>query len=224
MLQQQGLLVTNLTGVTNTSGRLTVQVGTATVNFSEVGEIQSGWELSAFLAMPGMDNMAVLTHNAERWGYILFVKTGTRLNSTGLAGGRGFRKGFGHLKAIRRPRYNLTDTEPRYFERAASDPSDFVKQSMQAASKFGETTFEAAAARLVPPHDYALVGNVKSHTKFVIAPDGRVRLANFSVFSSMLVGNDPTPANPGNVECMIMPPETGACCLRPCPCPWQSLR
>ena len=41
----------------------------------------------------------------------------------------------------------------------------------------------AAAAQLPPTHDYGIVGNAGSHTKFSVAQDGRVRLANFSIFS-----------------------------------------
>ena len=48
---------------------------------------------------------------------------------------------------------------------------------------FSETTFAAASSYLAPTHDYAMVGNVRSHTKFSIAQDGKVWLANFSIFS-----------------------------------------
>ena len=48
-------------------------------------------------------------------------------------------------------------------------------------SAFGEAEFSAAASFLAPSKDYGEVGNVDSHTKFVVAPDARVRCANGSV-------------------------------------------
>jgi hypothetical protein len=48
---------------------------------------------------------------------------------------------------------------------------------------FGETTFEAAASRMVPTSEYAITGNVDAHTKFSVAPDGRVYLGNFSIYA-----------------------------------------
>ena len=102
----------------------------------------------------------------------------------------GLRKGVGNAGTVRRPRYNLTLLDPEYFAKAgAMTGDDFVKRGMVSASKFGEPTFVAAGSRLTPPHDYAIIGNVESHTKFSIAQDGRVRLANFSIYSPMLVGN-----------------------------------
>jgi hypothetical protein len=55
-------------------------------------------------------------------------------------------------------------------------------------SAFGETEFSAAASFLAPSKDYGEVGNVASHTKFVVAPDGRVRCANGSVCVTVFPG------------------------------------
>ena len=36
---------------------------------------------------------------------------------------------------------------------------------------------------MVPTSEYAITGNVDAHTKFSVAPDGRVYLANFSIYA-----------------------------------------
>jgi hypothetical protein len=50
----------------------------------------------------------------------------------------------------------------------------------------------------VPPRDYAIVGNVDSHTKFSVAQDGRVKLANFSIISPTALANDTGSQNGGH--------------------------
>ena len=48
--------------------------------------------------------------------------------------------------------------DPSYYSKAAHDSDDFIRQGMEHDSAFNETTFSAAASRLPPPHDYAIVG------------------------------------------------------------------
>ena len=89
--------------------------------------------------------LAVLERNWNRWGYIAFATSGEALcseqsnsnralsqaRSAGLsssspAKGLCLRKGVGSISSVRRPRYNLTDIDPTFFESAAGDPLDFV--------------------------------------------------------------------------------------------------
>ena len=193
-----GLHVTALRVTSNTSGELTLAAANgSSASASAPGDRLFGWELRGFLLGAGGDSdaegpLAVLQHNAARWGYIVFVCDKQVLLSPEPGGGvQGLRKGVGRAQDVRRPHYNLTAVDPAYFKNAAAEGGDdFIKQSMEAASTFEETTFAAAASTLAPPHDYAIVGNVDSHTKFSVAQDGRVKLANFSIYSPTLEGDN----------------------------------
>ena len=153
-------------------------------------------------AAPAPAPLAVLEYEADRWGRLEFVALGGRVGATSAStsasasasvpaaaapsveGGAGWaglalRKGVGRIDKVRRPRYNLVGADPDYFTKAEEDPTDWIKQSMENASAFGETTFEAAASRMVPTQEYAITGNANAHTKFSVAPDGRVGTAHY---------------------------------------------
>eukprot|EP01043_Picozoa_sp_COSAG02_P006217 COSAG02_NODE_175_length_31226_cov_95.275934_14_plen_452_part_00 len=189
------LRVSALHVTSNTTGKLTVRAANgSTVSSSVPGELLFGWELRGFLLKQG-DNapaLAVLQRNSARWGYVVFVSDQQDLlSSEPDCGGRCFRKGVGRPQDVRRPHYNLSAIDPRYFEHAAAEGgTDFIKLGMEAASPFGETSFAAAASTLPPPHDYAIVGNVASHTKFSVAQDGTVKLANYSIYTPTQLGSD----------------------------------
>ena len=194
-LRAAGVRVTKLHVASNTTGELTLTAANGSSATASVpGEVLFGWELRGFLLEQDGDALplAVLQYNSARWGYIVFISDQqSLLGSDSGPGGRGLRKGVGRPQDVRRPHYNLTAVDPRYFERAAAEGgSDFLKLGMEAASPFGETSFAAAASTLPPPHDYAIVGNVASHTKFSVAQDGTVKLANFSIYTPTLVGTD----------------------------------
>lgn len=127
--------------------------------------------------------LAVLEFNAARWGYIAFLGPDGRLGLAGVSGGQGFRKGVGEVSALLRPRLDPRVGTAGYIAAALADPDDILARTMEGGSAFGETTFAAAAAYLAPTHDYAIVGTVQSHTKFSVAQDGKVWLANFSIYS-----------------------------------------
>ena len=200
----RGLEVISLSVRSNRSGTLAVRLaaegpGGASASASVPGDVVFGWTLRGFLASGAGAPSAVLERDWDRWGHVLFLSaTGRLVDPAGsVVGGSGFRKGVGSVAATRRPRYNLTAVVPEYFSAAATDPLDFLKRGMMARSEFNETTFVAAAAQLPPTHDYGIVGNAGSHTKFSVAQDGRVRLANFSIFSPTLAGNVTDNPNPG---------------------------
>lgn len=199
------LQVVSVSATSNNTGSITVSCGSSgsKATASTVGDVVFGWVLRGFLvgeasrgqgptspssadATTSAASMAVLERNWDRWGYIAFASASTPLCR---ADTHCFRKGVGTTTTVRRPRYNLTAVDPTYFADAAGDPHDFVRRGMEQMSRFNETTFASAASLLPPTHDYAIVGNVASHTKFSIAQDGRVRLANYSIYSPTQVGN-----------------------------------
>lgn len=188
------LHVTMLHVTSNTTGTLTARVANgSTASVSVFGDRLFGWQLRGFLIDGGDGTpLAVLRHDAQRWGLVAFLAEGSRLSTlepAGDSGGLVLRKGVGRIDAVRRPHYNLVNVDNDYFHNAVIDARDFLRQGMQHSSAFNETTFVAAASRLPPAHDYAIVGNINSHTKFSIAQDGRVKLANFSIYSPTLLGN-----------------------------------
>ena len=205
-----GLRATTLRVVSNSSGTLTLTAANgSSASASVPGERLFGWELRGFLLAAGKGcggsgsdaeqrdhpPLAVLQYDAPRWGFLAFVSDQQSLLGAGVDGVSGaysgLRKGVGRAQDVRRPHYNLTAVDPAYFKHAAAEGGDdFIKLGMEAASAFGETSFSAAASTLVPPHDYAIVGNTGSHTKFSVAQDGRVKLANFSIYSPTLLGDN----------------------------------
>ena len=130
-----------------------------------------------------MTPMAVLEFDSARWGYMAFLGPTGRLNASGVSGGQGFRKGVGKVSALRQPKQDPRIGTDAYYTAALADPTDALARATEQSSSFNETTFAAAAAYLTPTHDYTIVGNVGSHTKFSLAQDGKVWLANFSIFS-----------------------------------------
>ena len=185
------LWVTGLTCTSNITGTLDVRAANGSAaRVSEAGEQIFGWQLRGFLTGDGNRTpLAVLRYEAQRWGLVAFVGEGSRLGLGGSPGSFVLRKGVGRVDAVRRPHYSLVGVDSDYFKKAVDDPADFIRQGMQHDSAFNETTFVAAASRLPPAHDYAIVGNVRSHTKFSVAQDGRIKLANFSIYSPTLEGN-----------------------------------
>eukprot|EP01047_Picozoa_sp_COSAG01_P044377 COSAG01_NODE_4005_length_5440_cov_8.384947_2_plen_1194_part_00 len=213
-LVAMGLRATALRVTSNSSGKLTLTAanGSSASAFAP-GDRVFGWELRGFLpassevegfrgTRPWCNEshppLAVLRCDQKRWGYVVFVADQQALLPAAIgapsAGGSAhavLRKGVGSVQDVRRPLYNLTAIDSKYFARAAAEGgTDFIKLGMEAASAFGETSFAAAASTLAPPHDYAIVGNAASHTKFSVAQDGRVKLANFSIYSPTLVGDN----------------------------------
>ena len=175
--------VAALTATTNTSGLLVLSSnGTSSATLHSPGDTGLGWTLVCFLTGAGDGAVrAVLERDYARWGLIGFFSAA----SAPLL----LRKGVGSTSAVRRPRYSLSARSPTYWHDARDDPLDLVKTRALAASEFGEATFDAFASLLPPTKDYMEVGNIGSHSKFSVALDGRVRSANFSIFSPMLVGN-----------------------------------
>ena len=188
-----GLRVEALSAGSNTTGEITLRAANGSrATATGAGQLIFGWRLRGFLvgceavaAAADNGSLAILEHDATRWGRIEFVAEGDQLGAAGgpSAAGRRLRKGVGRTDAVRRPRYGLAAHDPAYFAKATGDPNDWIKRSMQNASRFGETTWVAAAARMVPTFDYAITGHPGAHTKFSVAPDGRVYLANFSIFA-----------------------------------------
>jgi hypothetical protein len=191
-----GLTVVALSINSNSTGKLTLSTANGTnATVHTAGEWIFGWRLRGFLiadvhiaAAGGRATLAVLEYEASRWGRLEFVAIGGRVGAAVVADdvtrpGLALRKGVGRIDQVRRPRYHLRGVDPEYFNKADEDPTDWIKQSMQNASAFGETTFEAAASRMVPTQEYTITGNANAHTKFSVSPDGRVYLGNFSIYA-----------------------------------------
>ena len=163
-LMAADLRVTALSVTDNVTGALTLQAANgSSASASRPGDRLFGWLLRGFLT-PGPDiggPLAILRYDSERWGMVAFLGTKGRLAPLGVSGGRLLRKGVGHTDAIRRPHFNLVSVDPMYYAKAVSDPGDFIRQGMEHDSAFNESTFAAAASRLPPPHDYAIVGNIE---------------------------------------------------------------
>ena len=180
--------VTALTATTNTSGLLLLSANaTSSAALRFPGDTGLGWTLVCFLIGDGAVR-AVLERDYARWGLIGFFSAA----SVPLL----LRKGVGRTSALQRPRYSLADHSPSYWRDTRDDPHDLVKTRALAASEFGEATFDAFASLLPPTKDYMEVGNIGSHSKFSLALDGRVRSANFSIYSPTLVGNSTTGHEP----------------------------
>jgi hypothetical protein len=127
--------------------------------------------------------LVVLEFESARWGFVAFLGLAGRLGVGGMSGGHGFRKGVGRPSDLRAPQLNPQLTSAAYYTAALADPADRLKQAMENAFASGETSFAAAAAYLAPTHEYAVVGNRESHIKFSVAQDGKIWLANFSIYS-----------------------------------------
>ena len=184
-LMAAGLRVTQLRADSNASGVLTLTAANgSSATARQAGDTLFGsTTLHGFLP-GGSSTLAVLEFESGRWGYTMFLGPDGKLSPSGVSGGRGFRKGIGRTVALLQPRLDPALSSEDYYAQALADPADRIKREMENASAFGEVTFSAAAAFLAPTHDYALVGNAKSHTKFSVAQDGKVWLANFSIFSA----------------------------------------
>ena len=134
----------------------------------------------------------MLEFESIRWGFVVFLGPAGELSPAGVRGGRGFRRGLGRASALLRPKLDPLLTNSSYYAQMLTVPTDQIRQAMETSSPFQETTFAAASAYLLPTHDYTLVGNVQSHTKFSLAQDGKVWLANFSIYSPTDQGADVT--------------------------------
>eukprot|EP01043_Picozoa_sp_COSAG02_P010638 COSAG02_NODE_378_length_23535_cov_35.310164_9_plen_1246_part_00 len=188
-----GLQVTNLNARSNTTGTVTLRVSNGTSATLKVsGDRAFGWVLRGFLCYDdGLPSgqWAVLEFEARRWGMVAFLGSHGRMSPStpskkgGIYGGFGFRKGVGKPSQLRLPQLNPRLNSSSYYTQALADPTDAFARAMENASAFGETTFASAAAYLAPTHDYTIVGNAQSHTKFSIAQDGKIYLANFSIYS-----------------------------------------
>ena len=75
----------------------------------------------------------------------------------------------------------LENDDPAYFTTARDSPTGWLKERMVDGTVDGEPTFESAAL-LPPARDYVMVGNVDSHTKFAVSPDGRIKHASSPMF------------------------------------------
>ena len=202
-LLSTGLHVVTLSAESNSTGTLTLGLANGTTATLRLPGADNafGWTLRGFLCPAtaplvgsrthvtrsmgegSTDCLAVLEFDSARWGYVAFLGPTARLGPAGVSGGHGYRKGIGKTSALLRPRLDPRAETGDYYTNAVSDPNDALARAMENGSAFAETTFAVAAAYLAPTHDYALVGNVQSHTKFSVAQDGKVWLANFSIFS-----------------------------------------
>ena len=178
-----------------------------------VGEQALNWTLRSFLIPAtgaAAPTYAVLERDWGRWGALIIVQDASRQPSL-VAGGAGWppplcpscsvapqnpcafiRKGVGKLAALRRPQYSLQAADEGYFDKAASEPHDWLRQRFVSHTPDHEPTFVSAASVLTPALDYSEVGNRDAHSKFSVAPDGRVSSANFSIRVDMRHGATPT--------------------------------
>jgi hypothetical protein len=211
-LLSSGLRVTKLHCESNVTGTLTMRVAngsSATVHVP--GDKVLGWTLRGFLtpgtglapdqwsvrsqigtAAAAMGCLAIADFEAPRWGFTVFLGPDFQLGPSGVVNGYGLRKGVGRISALLRPKLDPRLSSSNYYAQAVADPRDALSSAMENESVFAETTFSAAAAYLPPTHDYGLVGNPQSHTKFSIAQDGKIHLANFSIFSPIDQGPNVT--------------------------------
>jgi len=139
-----------------------------------VGSVWKGWALQATFGQPTSSNATcVLEYDFDRWGVILF---------TGAQGARQriVRKGVGFVDKIRRPLYNLSGGDSKYFSKALED-GDYLRQLMEAGGK--EPTFAETAGLLTPTHDYALVAVPSMFTKFSVSMSGIIKTANISIYT-----------------------------------------
>lgn len=169
----------NITAAMNLTGVVTLSIDGEVIVFDKIGSSHANWTLTGLVIGNGRSagDLAVFERSSTRWG--LFGFTSTVGEPITLA-----RTGVGLLRSIRRPSYALEAHDKAYFSKARLDPGDYIKKRFLNASRFGEADFAAAASFLPPAKDYALIGNVNSHTKFSVSQDGRVRLANGAPFIS----------------------------------------
>lgn len=198
-LMAAGLRVTKLRADSNSSGTLVACAANgSSAEARRPGDAILGWTLRGFLTGRQGADLAVLEFESTRWGLVAFLGPEGKLSPAGMSGGCCFRKGVGATASLQRPKLAPQLGSSAYYAAAVADPADLIRRAMENSSAYGETTFAAAAAYLAPTHDYALVGNARSHTKFSVAQDGKVWLANFSIFSPTDVpGNVTGGAEPG---------------------------
>ena len=167
------LQVTQLRATGNATGTLTLQVANgSSVTLHQPGESAFGWVLRGFLSSPGPHTetdrqtktqtktesvLAVLEFEADRWGLVAFMGGHGRLsasaiNTSGVEGGWGFRKGVGRVSRLRQPRLDPQVNTSAYYAQALADPTDALAGAMENASAFGEATFAAAAGTIFHTH------------------------------------------------------------------------
>ena len=196
-LLKSGLKVMKLHVDSNATGTLTLRVANGTSATMHLpGDTAFGWVLRGFLSsddsLTSGSPLAVLEFEADRWGIVVFLTSHGRLSPSSLSGGWGFRKGVGEPSQLRQPQLDPRLNTSSYYTTALADPTDALTRAMESASAFGETTFATAAAYLAPTHDYSITGNSHAHTKFSVAQDGKVWLANFSIYSPIDKGPNTT--------------------------------
>jgi hypothetical protein len=130
-----------------------------------VGDVAFGeWHVLSVLS----DSVA-LERNFKRWGLLTFVHKGS--------GPTLLRKSVGELADIKQPYFNLTGTDPHYFDKASSNLDDYLYHQAVEQTEFKELTFPSAASTLAPQRDYASISNNEDVVKFVVTYIGRVKCA-----------------------------------------------
>lgn len=171
-----------LTVTDNTTGSVTFQDPTSgKIEHGSVGTTFFGvWFVQSFLLRSHALPFVVLEHNFARWGVIAYVQ----LNASAVI----LRHGVGLVSKIQRPRYNLTQPYSKYWNRATNDPEDWLAVRIRNLTA-GEADFKHSASFLTPPRDYTMVGVPNAHTKFSVSLDGRINVANLSIFVPTLEGD-----------------------------------
>ena len=85
------------------------------------------------------------------------------------------RRPLGDVGKISLARYDLAAVQPDYFQRAASDPKDYIGQRIITDSEHGEASFLTAAKFLPPIADFVVIGDTGAPVKAVVAMDGTVK-------------------------------------------------
>jgi len=123
------------------------------------GESIGPWRLAARLAAPSGD-VAVLEHNAPRWGVFLYLASGGAVAE--------IRKSVGSLFHLR---LDPTDYPAGYVATLMGGRGDVLADKVLAA---GEPSYERVAGYLPDLAAYTPVSDARSQRKVVVGADGRV--------------------------------------------------
>jgi hypothetical protein len=165
-----------------------------------IGDDFSGFRvLSVVSAREQFPEAVVLEKRYARWGAIAFVASSKTREAAPPP--RVYRKPVGCIECMVQPYYHL---DSDYYTTVTTDANDYITRGMldlegkrsddswQSGSfDDREPSFANALRWLTPVRDYVLIGRPEVWTKWVVAPDGRIKHANDSMYTSANVSAPP---------------------------------
>eukprot|EP00052_Salpingoeca_macrocollata_P022678 m.197901 g.197901 ORF g.197901 m.197901 type:complete len:939 (+) comp21867_c0_seq3:48-2864(+) len=130
----------------------------------------------------GSDDLVVLERTFAQWGFVVLLSAHTGGEVARL------RKGTGQPYNLVMPNYQALENTPCYQDYVRNQPEDYIGMRIVAETQ-GEANFTAAIKYMAPQRDYAAIGSIQPYQKYSVAPDGRIKTADDSIYTTATVAN-----------------------------------